>query len=78
MVEMHSGVVTPLWIRHRGADCALFCASSLFGAALDVTVSELTIESFFPADAQTAEVLRADSPEQPDAAHSWWWSPTGS
>jgi transcriptional regulator with XRE-family HTH domain len=77
MAEVGTGVVVPLGIRHRGVDCALFCASSLFGAALDVTVSELTIESFFPADTRTAEVLRTDSPE-PDAAHSWWWSPAGS
>jgi hypothetical protein len=30
-----------------------------FATAVDVTVSELAIESFFPADAQTAEAIRA-------------------
>jgi transcriptional regulator with XRE-family HTH domain len=30
-----------------------------FGTAVDVTVSELSIESFFPADAHTAEYVRA-------------------
>ena len=29
-----------------------------FGTALDVTVAELSIESFFPADAATAEIVR--------------------
>jgi hypothetical protein len=29
-----------------------------FGTAVDITMSELAIESFFPADAATAEVLR--------------------
>lgn len=33
-----------------------------FGAALDVTLSELTLEAFFPADAHTAEILRALAP----------------
>jgi transcriptional regulator with XRE-family HTH domain len=68
-----AGVVAPLQIEHRGVDCALFCASSLFGAARDITVSELTIESFFPADEPSAAVLRED-PAEPDAAHSWWWT----
>lgn len=30
-----------------------------FGAALDVTLSELTLETFLPADGQTAEALRS-------------------
>lgn len=30
-----------------------------FGTAVDITVEELAIESFFPADAQTAEALQA-------------------
>ena len=32
-----------------------------FGTATDITVAELSIESFFPADAATAEALRAFS-----------------
>jgi hypothetical protein len=31
------------------------------GAPLDVTVAEVAIESFYPADAQTAEALQAVS-----------------
>jgi hypothetical protein len=30
-----------------------------FGTAIDITVSELSIESFFAADAITAQLLRA-------------------
>ena len=29
-----------------------------FGTAVDVTVSELSVEAFFPADAETADWLR--------------------
>jgi hypothetical protein len=31
----------------------------VFGTPIDVTLSELALESFFPADAETAERLRA-------------------
>jgi hypothetical protein len=31
---------------------------TVFGTALDVTLSELAVESFFPADETTAEALR--------------------
>jgi hypothetical protein len=30
-----------------------------FGTALDITLAELAIEQFFPADAATAEALQA-------------------
>jgi hypothetical protein len=30
----------------------------VFGTPLDISLSELAIESFFPADAATAEVMR--------------------
>jgi hypothetical protein len=32
---------------------------TVFGTPLDITLSELAIESFFPADAETGEALRA-------------------
>lgn len=32
-----------------------------FGTALDITVAELAIESFFPADAATTDVLVEDA-----------------
>jgi hypothetical protein len=31
---------------------------TVFGTALDITLAELSIEAFFPADAMTAETLR--------------------
>ena len=44
-----------------GADApelSFFRMITTFGTAVDVTVSELAVEAFFPADAQTAEYLR--------------------
>ncbi len=48
----------PLRIGHDGRELAFVSTLATFGTPLDVTVSELLIESFFPADAATAQVLR--------------------
>ncbi len=45
-------------LRHEGQDLSLLTTIATFGTPLDVTVSELMIESFYPADDPTAEFLR--------------------
>ncbi len=55
-----AGVVVPLRLRVGGADLAFFGTVTTFGTPLDITVAELAIESFFPADAATAAALRAE------------------
>jgi transcriptional regulator with XRE-family HTH domain len=45
--------------RERGDDLVLFSTVATFGTARDVTIAELSIESFFPADAPTEAALRA-------------------
>ncbi len=52
-------VVVPLRVRHGDAELAFFSTVATFGTPLDVTVSELMIESFYPANSETAAVLRA-------------------
>jgi transcriptional regulator with XRE-family HTH domain len=52
-------VFVPLRIRHQGAELAFFSTFTTVGTPLDITVAELMIESFFPADAGTAAVMRA-------------------
>jgi hypothetical protein len=42
-----------------GPELAFFSTITTFGTAVDVTVAELAVEAFFPADAQTAERLHA-------------------
>jgi transcriptional regulator with XRE-family HTH domain len=54
-------VVVPLRIRHGDTELAFFSTVATFGTPLDVTVSELMIEAFYPADEQTAMVLRSRS-----------------
>lgn len=51
-------VVVPMNLRHEGNELSLLTTIATFGTPLDVTVSELMIESFYPADEPTAEFLR--------------------
>jgi transcriptional regulator with XRE-family HTH domain len=53
-------VVVPLQLRMEdGAVLSFISTTTVFGTPLDVTVAELAIESFFPADAATAAAMRA-------------------
>ncbi len=51
-------IAVPMRLRTDGGELALISTIATFGTATDVTVSELVIESFFPADAFTAQALR--------------------
>jgi hypothetical protein len=51
--------VLPLRYRRGGQELALFSISATVGTATDVTVEELAIEAFYPADAATAQALRS-------------------
>jgi transcriptional regulator with XRE-family HTH domain len=58
-------IAIPLRIRHGEHELAFISTVTTFGTAVDITVSELSIESFFPADAKTAELLRAAAAAAP-------------
>ena len=68
-VTEHSGlgsggeerVVVPLQLRGDGVDLSFLNMVATFGTAVDVTAEELVIESFYPADEVTAEVLATAS-----------------
>jgi transcriptional regulator with XRE-family HTH domain len=51
-------VVVPLVLDAGDAELRFFSTVTTFGTPIDITVEELVIESFFPADAATADVLR--------------------
>jgi hypothetical protein len=55
----YAGVVVPLRLRTDAGTLSLLSTTTIFGTPVDVTLSELAIESFFPADAATADLLRA-------------------
>lgn len=52
-------VVVPLRFRHGDQELSFLSMTAVFGTPLDVTVSELAIESFYPADPATRKFLRA-------------------
>lgn len=51
-------IAHPLRIRMGDAVLTFISTISVFGTALDITLSEIAIESFFPADAETTAFLR--------------------
>lgn len=52
-------VLMPLRLRTALGELALFGTLTVFGTPTEITLSEVAIEAFFPADAETAERLRA-------------------
>ncbi|WP_295806122.1 helix-turn-helix transcriptional regulator [uncultured Nitratireductor sp.] len=51
-------IAVPLHLRLAEAELSFITTTTVFGTPLDVTLSELAIESFFPTDATTAAFLR--------------------
>lgn len=54
-----SSVVLPMRLHLGGDELSFFSTIATFGTAIDITVSELSIETFYPADDHTAAVLQA-------------------
>ncbi|HEY4068965.1 MAG TPA: helix-turn-helix transcriptional regulator [Burkholderiaceae bacterium] len=53
------GVVVPLRLRTPNGTLSLISTTTVFGTPVDITLSELALETFFPADAATGVALRA-------------------
>ena len=52
-----AGVAVPLRLRTEQGELSFLSTTMVFGTPVDVTLSELAIEAFFPADAETAAAL---------------------
>jgi hypothetical protein len=50
--------IIPLQVHVAGRLLSLFSTTMIFGTAADVTLSEIALEFFFPADEQTAANVR--------------------
>jgi transcriptional regulator with XRE-family HTH domain len=61
----HLGFAVPLELRTRHGKLHLMTTISTFANAVDVTVSELKLEAFLPADEATSAALRAWNRSQP-------------
>lgn len=62
-VDHEAGAVAvPLRLRTGAGELVLLSTTTVFGTPVDVTLSELAIETFLPADPATAEALRRATP----------------
>ena len=57
--EDYGSVIVPLRLHTPHGLLAFFSTTTVFGTPLDITLAELAIESMFPADARTAQLLAA-------------------
>ena len=55
--EASRAIAIPMRLRTDDGDLAFITMIATFGTALDITLTELSIETFLPADAATAAAL---------------------
>ena len=53
-----TGVVVPFRLRHGDRVLSFLSTTTVFGTPVEITLSELALESFFPADADTEEAVK--------------------
>jgi transcriptional regulator with XRE-family HTH domain len=53
-VSDHADVVLPMVLRIGGRQVRLFSTITTFGTPMDITIDEIAIESYYPADAESA------------------------
>ncbi len=65
----HADIAVPLILTSEAGPLSFLSTTTVFGTATDVTLSEVTIEAFFPADAETsramADMAATPAPERP-------------
>ncbi len=62
-----AAIAIPLRLHHGDGELTFISTVTTFATAVDITLSEPSIESFFPADEATAAVLRAAAAAAPAA-----------
>jgi len=61
---VEAGVVVPMVLRTPAGTLSFISTTTVFGTPVDITLSEIALETFFPADAETGAALRAALPPQ--------------
>lgn len=62
--DRFAGIAVPFQLVTDGGVLSFFSTTTVFGTPVDVTLAELAIEAFYPADAATAEALRRSAGAQ--------------
>ena len=75
--DAYGGVAVPLVLRAGEAELSFLSTTTMFGTPIDITLAELAIEAFLPADARTADYLMGASlltrrPANDDGARPGW------
>jgi transcriptional regulator with XRE-family HTH domain len=65
--SLEGPILLPLRLRHAEGELAFFTTLSTFGTPADITLSELAIEAFYPANADTAMRLMRSVMGEPAA-----------
>jgi hypothetical protein len=55
----HAGIVVPFRLKTPAGILSFLSTTTVFGTPVDITLSELALETFFPADQASADALRA-------------------
>ncbi len=58
-VDPVSSIAVPFRLRTDAGELSFFSTTTVFGTAVDITLEELALECFFPADEATATAMRA-------------------
>ncbi len=57
-IAAHGEMVVPFRLASPAGVLSFFSTTTVFGTPVDITLAELALEAFFPADAATADALR--------------------
>ena len=57
-----AGIAVPFRIELGGRVLSFYSARTVFGSPIDITLDDLSLETFLPADAETAEAMRVLCP----------------
>ena len=57
--DIGSAIAVPFRLRVEGGELVFFSTTTVFGTPVDITLDELALECFFPADEATAAAMRS-------------------
>ncbi|MCD7438616.1 helix-turn-helix transcriptional regulator [Streptomyces lincolnensis] len=68
-LSVESDVLIPMVLRFNGRELRLFSTITTFGTPMDITLDEVAIESYYPADAESAAYFEGSNGDVRAAAH---------
>lgn len=70
--DRHLGFAVPMRLRTEDGNLRLITTLTSFATAVDITVAELNLEAFLPADERSAEILRGRAERRSGAPLRWF------